>query len=483
MKRSRWTEVTLPALALLLVGLLNGSGFYLRRIGLLDQRTYRAELQQFCDPPIPRFWLPSRCRAATLLSIHPLQIRLIPFGRLHQNLGPFLALKLAKLVLLAGLVAEGLRRWLSPAHWFNQDQRKHPPTGRHRLRVPDRVQLAPALPLLISTGLSLAISVGSTPGPQLLVSLASVGWLLLLPLGGWLSRLPVMVSLAQAVAALLALQVPLVLLEAMRGLPMAFGPWTQNIAPLPFALPSRLVGSFVHPNSLGAAVVCGFGFCLAYLPQRRLLPWLVAIGLVLVLAARSAAGLLGMSLLGLWWCRPARRLPWPLLASVLVGLLLLFLPATSRLLGRPDLLQSLSGRLGMYPALLDPTQLFHLLFGRGLAVYSNQLASWLGPGHPLFVSFSDGMPALLLLQGGLLALGSFYGLLWWAWHRDRRGRPFLLAITLTSLTLNVTELTPFGLLFGIALNRALLLPPTRHWLTVGGTTRTPAGAVHSPPDL
>jgi hypothetical protein len=65
------------------------------------------------------------------------------------------------------------------------------------------------------------------------------------------------------------------------------------------------------------------------------------------------------------------------------------------------------------------------------------------------------MVVLLLVQGGILAVAAFYGLLLRAMVQDRNSRPFLLSVLLCSLTLNVTELFPIDLLLALALCRSL----------------------------
>ena len=70
-------------------------------------------------------------------------------------------------------------------------------------------------------------------------------------------------------------------LEAWRGLPMPFGPADATTA---FVLPSRLVGCFIHPNSLGVAVMGLLGFWISYsgLPRRPLQLFFLALPPVLL---------------------------------------------------------------------------------------------------------------------------------------------------------------------------------------------------------
>ena len=67
----------------------------------------------------------------------------------------------------------------------------------------------------------------------------------------------------------------------------------------------------------------------------------------------------------------------------------------------------------------------------------------------------DGQPLLLLAQGGLLALGAFYGLVAWCAWRDPPLRLFWGVLLLTSFTLNVTEVFPLGIWLAVATARGL----------------------------
>ncbi|QPN64294.1 hypothetical protein [Synechococcus sp. CBW1004] len=314
--------------------------------------------------------------------------------------------------------------------------------------------------------------------------------------------------------------------EALRGLPMPFGPalvggsavGTSVQAGL--AIPSRLVGSFTQPNSLGVAAVVLLAFAISYLPHHKTGPprassrfmavpmgsdsvyrgglysaeplnrsvgegldspaidqsgtrsdpsvslrglWIVA--LLSVLLARSGTGLIVLLALFLW----SASQQWPALfhrsrlaLAATTVLLMTFLP---NLLGRPDLWRSPLGRWQAAVEGMTQAGPLQWLFGQGLAANSNQLISLLGPQSALHSGSSDGMPVLLLLQSGLFGVAAFYGLLLWAWNRDPVSRPFLMAVGIVSLTLNITELFPINLLlaFGLA---GLLAPSPQSMLPV-----------------
>jgi len=437
--------------------LANGAGFFLRRIGLIDTEAYRRDLLTFCTQPIQQFWLPASCHFRKVLSMQPLRVLTIDKSRLYEITGPELLLKLAKYGVLGGLILLSivliLRRRVPPPHWR---------------------QLLPAAPLAISILVSLAITVHRAGVPVAFAALLSVAWVPLLALGGWLTTPPCLNRLANAMVALIVVQLPLALVEAMRGLPTSFGSFRATLHPPGAPLPSRLAQTFILPNSLGVFTVCALAFCISFSRHRRLLPWLVLAALPPILLARSAAGTI--TLLALM-AQPAlerllRRCPlsrhalaWVAGMAAIAALLATALP---RLLGRPDLLRSMTGRLGQLILELDPRQPLTLLFGQGLGAAGNRISELLGNEpllRPLLGGFwpdplptigpSDSMVVLLLVQGGILAVLAFYGLVVRAMVLDPGARPFLLSILLCSLTLNVTELFPVDLLLAVALCRSL----------------------------
>ena len=272
--------------------------------------------------------------------------------------------------------------------------------------------------------------------------------------------------LALAVAILLLAQLPLALLEAMRGVPIPFGQFIDTVLPPALPLPSRLAGSFILPNTLGVAVACGLGFLLSYRGPSRLWILSVLVSLPLMLAARSGTGIVVVMSLLAW-----RLLP-PLLG---LGGLAALAAALPSLLGRADLYwASLAGRLQLLVRVVDFRQPLQALFGHGLGAYSNHLDQLFVEGNDsletgareltgaasLMFTSTDSMLTLLLAQGGLVAVVAFYGLLLWAFRLDHQARPFLFTVLVASLTINLTEVFPISLLLALSLNRALLSAPS-----------------------
>lgn len=238
---------TLLALLLVLTSLANGAPLLMARIGLIAPQAYWRERQAFCPAAGPPGGLVSACPARRRLPDRAGRLGALPFERLHAATMPWRPWKLSRLVLLLGLPLAAL-------------------IHRGRAGLPGWRRLAPALPLLFSSALAALISVAQPPpAPVLLVSLLPLLWLApMLAAGpftspGWLAQW------ARAAAWLLWLQLPLLLLEAWRGLPMPFGPLPTGTGPqAAVALPTRLLGSFSQPNSLGVAALLLLGFALSY---------------------------------------------------------------------------------------------------------------------------------------------------------------------------------------------------------------------------
>lgn len=412
---------SLLALLLLLASLANGAPFLLARIGLIAPQAYQHDRQAYCPQAGPPAGLVSACSPLKVSPAPSGSLERLSLERLHRSPPGWAWLKAARLLILLGLPLAVLLAMLL-GHW---------PWPLWRC-------LLPPLPLLVSLGFSIALSLPQASLAALLPALRSQLWLPLLLLAGPASRPAVLARLAQAMAALQLLQLPLMLVEAVHGLPMSFGLPANQFAQASLGLPTRLVGSFIQPNSLGVAVVALLGFCIAWLPNRRLLPTLALLALPPLLLARSATGLLSWAVVMLVWTCHGRRLPRAARLSLLL-LLAPFVAALPLILGRLDLWQSLAGRIWAVTSLLGSSHPWQWLFGQGL----------------FSARSTDSLPALLLLQGGLLALLAFYGLLLWVWRREPQLRPFLLAVLLGGFSVPFTELFPMNALLALSLNGAL----------------------------
>ena len=277
--------------AIVLASILGGLSFLLRHIGLIDPAGYAADLARFCHPPLQTLWLPASCRAWSWLDGAGGAITRLDMGRLYQISPPELLLKLLRHGLMAGLVPiSGLVVWRHPG-----------------LRLPPR-QLLLWLPLQLSLGVALWIGLQRGPIPAVLAGLPGQLWVPLVPLCGWLLPRRRLQRLVDAVAVLLLLHLPVLVLEAMRGLPLRHATRLWGVP-----LPGRLPGLMGQPNTLGVVVVLGLAFCLAFSARAWHRPVLVAAALPQLLLARSGMGLLALALLLLLpslqrqWQRHPRR--------------------------------------------------------------------------------------------------------------------------------------------------------------------------------
>ena len=460
---------TVVGALMVIISLGSGLPFLLRRIGWLDGAAYQQDLARFCQAPIQTLWLPQSCHGLRLVSLHPFQAVVINSKRLFALSAAEWPTKLACHALLGAVLVLSLLL-------LGSGRIALPPWRRWR-------SLAPLLlPLVLSLGLGLAISLRQGQIGPVLVSLVGLGWLPLTFVGGWLTTPLRLARLARALEWLLLLQLPLLLLEAMRGLPLRSGSVTSSLTPAWPPLPTRLTGSFSQPNTLGVVAVVALAFCLAFRQARPRWPWLTLAVTVEVLLARSATGMLGLLVLlafqgvpgtrgraGRWPGRP-QGLGKALLGAVLVALVLGLMLNLPRVLNRPDLLASPLGRLHNLERILSLTPPTGLVVGHGLASSGNlvwqlkqaspswpvALRHWLGTndGAAAFLP-TESLVGLLLVQGGLPALLSVLGLLAWGLRHDRRGRPLLATLTLASFTSSLGEMVPVNLMLALALHHAL----------------------------
>ena len=175
---------------------------------------------------------------------------------------------------------------------------------------------------------------------------------------------------------LLAVQLLLAPLEFLRGIPVQghmylFGEFFAR----------RASGTFVMPNTLGVFAACvvalaaGFGAT----AKVRALAW--TLGVLVVLASGSATGLVMLGAVGVAQALFGRRRPGRLalagLGTALVTVSLVVAGSLLLALVRPDVLDSLSGRLHGMRTLFDAPAV-SVLFGRQIGLGTNT-ASQLGP--------------------------------------------------------------------------------------------------------
>lgn len=447
-REQRLDQLTrLLVVAIVLVVMFNGLPFWARRVGVLDRPAYAQDLALFCRPPVRGWWLPASCSPVRVEEAGPPQrrqriesLRLYRITRWEVGLKGLRYALLPALLLISVLLVQG--GWQV---------------------MPPLPSLVPLGPLFLSTLISAAIS---WPIDGLVSTVLNGVWSLWIPLAalaGWLAAPRRLRILADGAAVLVLLQLPFLAVEAMRGLPMPFGgtpsPW----------LPTRLSGVLNQPNTLGGVLAIGVALCVA-VSLRRWQRWpLLLVSLVMAILARSGTGVMGLVLVALGLVH--RQLPRRWRSMAVMASLLVVVLALPQLLGRPKLLDSPSGRLGTLQGWIQqPRTLQERWLGYGLATQNQRNGgSPILPGSPGADDVegnparrgpsADGLPLLLLSQGGLVALVAFYGLAFWCCWLDSGLRVVWVVLLFTSLTLNITEVFPLGLWLSVLISRALALRP------------------------
>ena len=412
----------LIAAALVLAALLNGAGFFLKRIGVMDPAAYAAYIAEHCDAEVRGHWLGNHCNVWKITSVQPFRYQAYDARHLYASEGAEILLKLAKygfvaafLLLSLALIGAG---------------RAPPPTLRYGW---------PALPLSAVVMMS-AVTAMIQFGPALtLAGLRSFSFLAVALLGAWVAANRCLNVLAAAAALLLAVQFVLVPIEVLYGLPLHKG---YQITPA-FNLPSRMAGSFVMANSLGVFSAVALAFYYAFSERRRYFGWLAAGAFVLMLLSRSATGLAGLFALLAWASlkdAQGRRRRW--LLAGWSALLAAFLLALPHLLMRGDVFQSIVARFDKLWALGASEHIFERLFGQGLGAGTNAAITLAGSSHsPAATTGGPAAPWLappdstvitLFAQTGLVGVLAGYGLVVYGMVRDPAARPFYLVLALAS---------------------------------------------------
>ncbi|MFN7986231.1 MAG: hypothetical protein U0529_02085 [Thermoanaerobaculia bacterium] len=419
-------------LAILVAGLLNGIGPYLRRTGLIERDLYETFWTLHTGPggfTRAPFGLGRRCvthrpasEGGTAVEGGGPPARYVFAIRRWEI--PCKALKdLLVLALVVGSVVAALR-------------------GRSAL-----VPLARSWPALALAALvAWQAAAGLVRGQPLetVAGLRAFAFLGIAVAAGWVTdeRLR---GLVPWLLALLGFQLLLAPLEFLRGIPVQghMGLFGELFA-------RRAAGTFVMPNTLGLFAACvvalaaGFGAT----TRLRVLAWFL--GGLAVVASGSASGLVVLGATGLVVVASAGRRR----RVVALALLLAALAAGSALLvsGRPDVADSVSARVGGIGRLLEGSA-SDVLLGRQLGLGTNaarQLGGARGDAEAGGGAGESGIAALVL-QAGLVGLALFAAALGLAFARNTPARPLVLALALAGLVLNVPEAFPLNLLLGFVL--------------------------------
>lgn len=227
----------------------------------------------------------------------------------------------------------------------------------------------------------------------------------------------------------------------------------------------RIVGSMLQPSSLGIMVALSLAFFVRFSPTVWRTVIIAIIAVILVFFSASAMAILLLLLFGLLeiYHRVAPRYRQWVRIGGMVGIIPLFL-LLPWITGRWDIMDSLWGRLVPFEQYLGNLDMTTLLFGQGLGVGTNSVMSLLHLFPGLLpagtasgaVFISDSTPTALIAQMGAVGLVLFYGLLAYAaWH-DRKSAVFYMLVAIGSMTINLTELFPVNILLGLMLAHSLM---------------------------
>lgn len=326
-------------------------------------------------------------------------------------------------------------------------------TQLSRVRQPRAFALAYIGLFLLASGSALTALVGGRWIEVIAGCRNFVGWVL----GATatpLASTTVMRSLGRACAWTLLIQAVLVAIEMQHGLLI----YSMFLFDHDWV---RAVGTFNLPVSLGtfAVVTLAIAWCWGELPRRAMVVLTVLTLAILVVTASGAAwfAFTAAVMAGVLRVAALRKRILLLVCSLPLALLTWF--ALPHITGRWDIHDSLWGRI--YPvqayaeAHLSASEIaFGSGFGRGTNALSAAGDQPTAPVAPGTAQVGDSLPAVLFWQVGLIGLTLAYGLMFLALRVDPKSRPVGVAIIVSSIAVNVTELFPVNIVLGFWLAHA-----------------------------
>jgi hypothetical protein len=420
-------------LAIMLVSLLNGSVYYLKKIGVLEQDSY----QKYWDVRCYKAFLNQDTSIKQCNLIHP-QLTLKEKSEISYQTQSQVdkkhftyIYKTTSLVEKSTKIAKDLLFFSIITFYFFHllKSRTTTPSISKSYYI--------YIPLVFIIATSTIRSILQHDYVNTLYGLRSFEFFILLLVITPFLSIKELEQISKYYILLLALQVILFIPELQYGLNPHEQPFIRDY------IPERLSGSFIMPNTLGVASALGFMlyYCLFYWR------WSVFIlCAILVAAANSGTGFILLMISMLFHIAKKLRksnIGKQYFSSTILLLFFIFtvlvfnLPA---LLDRPDLFRSITGRIELLMQVINQVSFQEALIGKGMGIGTN------AAGYT-----SDSTISQLLLQIGILGVLAFYFLLFMAFHKTTTFRLFLIGILLASFILNINELFPINLLLTLVL--------------------------------
>ena len=227
----------------------------------------------------------------------------------------------------------------------------------------------------------------------------------------------------------------------------------------------RMTGFMDQPNTLGVYVVCIFSFFTAvYRENLNKFIFITLTLLTLLLIILSGSNTAGLVLCAFLFAEyasqkyfnPGKPGHWAL-ALLMAAILILYFTH-----GR-SIVESLAGRIEKYQYFFSlDIATVKLLFGYGIGAGSNtllQIQSLLPLEQAISfpINFSiDSTPLLLIIQTGIIGCVLFYGLLVLALIKDKRMSSTYLTFILCSMSINIIEVFPLNIVLALLLSTSLM---------------------------
>ncbi len=413
------------AALMVIAALLSGSVFWARRVGVLEAETYWLGHSRMLD------W--ARAQTDPVLGYE----RMVQFNNSLHDLS-----ESARLLTKAPKEIVALLFLLLALRLF-------------RGRMPEYGVLLPASGVMLLGAWAAIAAVATCSWIGLAAGArAFISWLIGF-FGLNLSSSTTLRLISRALVWLLVIQALLVLVETQRGL-LIYSMFLFD------ANQVRVAGSFSLPASLGCFAIVAWAAADrwgGYAPRAMM--WLTAMILPILLFAASAAawvGFVAVVATKLYSTANTRHRVGLLLAGVpLVALVWVALPSIT---GRLEVHNSLWGRIQpVHEYAARHLSTVQVIAGLGFGQGTNALASqetspsYVGkvPNRPM----GDSLPAALFWQLGLIGVILAYGWMAMAYWLDPRSRPLGIALIISSLAVNITELFPVNLVLGFWLAHAV----------------------------